>query len=239
MGKRGEEEEEEEEAWEEFVEEETGEDLGWGEGGEGWSEGDGDGVGEGWGEGGVGWGEGDGVGGWGEGDGVGGVGWGEGGVGEGNPSTDEMEGRLHGSEGASKKQVNDELESGWSLAGSQPGGEGGREKPLRTPPSRTGGALKLDGSGGKARSKEGGHDRGVSGSEKTEGAKGARLSEGDRLRLEEQAAWSREPDFFADMTPVFAKSSASKKVSVANKSSLQYQPTKMEVRKGGRVTAFL
>lgn len=151
------------------------------------------------------------------------------------------------SEGASETPgVESGLESGrWSLAGSRAGG-GDRgdgynieEKMAPSPPSRTGG-MKLSGSLklGSGRTKEGGK---VNSSEneksagKEYGSTRTRLSEEDRLRLEEQATWSREPDFFADMTPTVGKKSLSlhnaTKVSMETertKSSLQYQSTGTE-----------
>ena len=62
----------------------------------------------------------------------------------------------------------------------------------------------------------------------------SRLSEADRQRLEEQAAWNTEPDFFADMTPTVTKTTSSLGVEsptpAGKSSSLQYQPTEQEVR---------
>ena len=78
--------------------------------------------------------------------------------------------------------------------------------------------------------------------EKGEGSSGSKvtLSEADRLRLEEQAAWSTEPDLFADMAPSVAKTtgvSASlggveSPTPTTKSSSLQYQPAEQEVRAG-------
>lgn len=161
----------------------------------------------------------------------------------------------HKSEGASETSgVEGGLESGrWSLAGSGAGGvdtcEGpnNEEKLAPAPPSRTGG-MKLSGSlklgSGRPRTKEGGKvnssDKNKDREQSVGSSARARLSEEDRLRLEEQASWSREPDFFADMTPAVGKKSLSlrsaTKVSMETertKPSLQYQSTGTEeVREG-------
>lgn len=73
-----------------------------------------------------------------------------------------------------------------------------------------------------------------------------RLSEEDTRRLEEQASWSMEPDFFADMAPVIAApaakttptapqrsdgvevSSPGAESGVGSSTALQYQPTEQE-----------
>ena len=79
--------------------------------------------------------------------------------------------------------------------------------------------------------------------EKGEGSSGSKvtLSEADRLRLEEQAAWSTEPDFFADMAPSVAKKTGvsaslggveSPTLTTKQSSSLHYQPAEEEVRVG-------
>ena len=178
------------------------------------------------------------------------LGWGEGwGGGEGEEV--EVE---HEIEGASQTPgVENGLESGrWSLAGSGAwGGDTGEgpnneEKMAPNPPNRTGG-MKLSGSlklgSGRPRTKEGGKVNSSDKNEDREKSAGssarARLSEEDRLRLEEQASWSTEPDFFADMTPAVGKKSLSlrsaTKVSMETertKPSLQYQSTGTEeVRK--------
>ncbi|CAI8058055.1 Protein-associating with the carboxyl-terminal domain of ezrin [Geodia barretti] len=80
--------------------------------------------------------------------------------------------------------------------------------------------------------------------EKGEGSSGSKvtLSEADRLRLEEQAAWSTEPDFFADMAPSVAKKTGvsaslggveSPTLTTKQSSSLQYQPAEEEKEGGG------
>ena len=114
----------------------------------------------------------------------------------------------------------------WNLSGSLNSGPDHRkeeEKSHNTVETR--GALRL-GSGSRTSKKQ---ERG--------GEVPATLSEQDRQRLEEQAAWSMEPDFFADMTPSVAKTTSGSTLGVESRepptklSSLQYQlqPTE-EVR---------
>ena len=154
------------------------------------------------------------------------------------------------------------LESGWSLSGSQTEREkkASEEGKLpRMPSIKTAGSLKLGGRGktssedrgtgkGGSRTEEaaGSSRRGPGGRERGHGSAKPGLSEEDRQRLEEQEAWAREPDFFADMTPSVAKSSSAKGGShrkasaVADKmatSALQYQATEVEV--GGNSAAYL
>lgn len=154
----------------------------------------------------------------------------------------EDESRLHESEGARRTPA-----EGWSLAGSRAGAEEeeeNKEKSAPKLPNRTGGmkltpSLKLGSDRERTKEREA-----VSGPGKHEDegrsdgtATRARLSEEDRLRLEEQAAWSKEPDFFADMVPTVAKKSPplhnASKVSMETektKSAFQYQPPETEVR---------
>ena len=131
------------------------------------------------------------------------------------------------------------LEPGWSLAGT----EGGQKQSPLTSSGGYRGALKL---GGKTRNKEekkkteeeevrvkGGRER-----RKGDSVRG-RMSDKDVQRLEEQAAWSREPDFFADMMPTVAKSdpllqtSSERPLTLQPKAAgslaaLEYQPTGTE-----------
>lgn len=167
------------------------------------------------------------------------LGWGEGwGRGEGE---DEVESRLHKNVAASEELG---VDSGrWSLSVSRAGegdtGEGHNSEAPKPGGMKLGGSLKLG--SGRPRTKEGGkvdssdenkdRERSV---RKDYGSARATLSEADRVRLEEQAAWSREPDFFADMTPSVAKKSlptSATKFSMETertKSSLQYQSTGTE-----------
>ena len=160
--------------------------------------------------------------------------------------------------------VSREVELGWGVGGTlhSPSGVG---KKVELPPNRSGGSLRLGGGGGREREerKKGERERENGEREREERKKGererqerkkeqsgkveswerARLSEEDRVRLEEQAAWSREPDFFEDMTPSVVKtipptwsglhdnSVVTRKVSGTKSSSsslLQYQPTETE-----------
>ena len=229
------------EEWEEFTEDGgTGEDLGWGEG---WGEGEGslggvedqlsgreEGAVEGEME--SGWSlQEEGGGGWklggerrdkGEGEGRG-VGWRLGG-----------ERREKGEDGGDSGERREKREEG--------GGSGERrEKGERGMKSSTSKPLRLG--SGRGKRQERGEDRGTSkadnGQRKTEGeGRGwaqSTLSESDCRRLEEQAAWSTEPNFFADMAPVVTKTS---KLGVSNrritstgktKPLLQYQPPDTEV----------
>ena len=141
------------------------------------------------------------------------------------------------------------LEPGWSLAGTEGGGrEGGQKQSPLTSSSGYRGALKL---GGKTRNKEekerekteeeGGEEVRVKGGgeRRKGGSVRGRMSDKDVQRLEEQAAWSREPDFFADMMPTVAKSdpllqtSSERPMTLQPKAAgglaaLEYQPTGAE-----------
>ena len=97
--------------------------------------------------------------------------------------------------------------------------------------SRSSGSLRLGTSSGKRKEERREVKRTA---EKDSGSwSRARFNEEDRLRLEEQASWTREPDFFADMTPAVAKTTPSlglgAKTTPTSSSALQYQPTKTEV----------
>ena len=113
----------------------------------------------------------------------------------------------------------------WNLSGSLNPGPDHRKEEKSHNTVETRGALRL-GSGSTTSKKQ-----------EREGEVPATLSEQDRQRLEEQAAWSMEPDFFADMTPSVAKTTSGSTLGVESRepptklSSLQYQlqPTE-EVR---------
>ena len=125
---------------------------------------------------------------------------------------------------------------------SRRGRPGGRERGRgSTKPTGKGASRTEEAAGSSRRGRPGGRERG-------RGSTKPGLSEEDRQRLEEQEAWAKEPDFFADMTPSVAKSSSAKVGShrtsekasaVADKmatSVLQYQATEVEV--GGDSAAY-
>ena len=98
----------------------------------------------------------------------------------------------------------------------------------RAPLRETGGALRL---GKKQTGKKKKEEEGKKNKSKNT------LSEADRVRLEEQATWSREPDFFADMGPSVAKttgvsspvlSGVESPTPTTKSSSLQYHHTAKE-----------
>ena len=87
---------------------------------------------------------------------------------------------------------------------------------------------KLGNNGGKKMAKNETNE-----SSQNEGWDKQKLSEDDQLRLQEQASWSKEPDFFADMMPVVTKTSdplesGPEMGENIGKSSLQYQPLEIE-----------
>ena len=126
------------------------------------------------------------------------------------------------------------------MSGEEGGEEGGEGLPAaaggvgregRRPASS--GSLKLSGKAGQKKAESGlRKERAGEGSQREEDDKTRRrLSEEDRLRLEEQASWSKEPDFFADMAPALPKATGpvlEPGQGLSSRASLQYQPWEAE-----------
>ena len=153
---------------------------------------------------------------------------GEEGEGEGEDNWEEFEEEQWdegdwGREGGGDVKEGDGVQVGsWNLSGSLNSGPDHRKEEKSHNTVETRGALRL-GSGSRTSKKQ---ERG--------GEVPATLSEQDRQRLEEQAAWSMEPDFFADMTPSVAKTTSGSTLGAESReppTKLQYQlqPTE-EVR---------
>ena len=164
-----------------------------------------------------------------------GGGWGEGEV-EGEFEQDEGAGEKHEDARDKAAMLESELDPGWSLSATLSGVKSRDGERTLSPPAttRTGGALKLGGGGG--RETGGNRDSGPVKTEKAaEGDGIASLSTEDQERLEEKATWSIEPDFFADMAPAISKKnppqplSTKKQHSASKLSSLKYQPSGKEV----------
>ena len=140
---------------------------------------------------------------------------------------------------------------GWAISGTSESNPLLREKEGEgKPPREMRGAMKLGGGrvGKRQEEGEGREAAGVRGRDRGRDSSWSKatLSEKDRQRLEEQAAWSMEPDFFADMAPSVAKTTSPtvakttspgiqsrESATTATKlSSLQYhpQPAENEVR---------
>jgi len=128
-------------------------------------------------------------------------------------------------------------------------GKGGGMKLKRSTDKAAGSSVSSSGS--TSTDKSPGHPRGVKDSSLSKSGLKGRLSTDDIQRLEEQASWSKEPDFFADMEPSIMKhtgvdsqrspvGSSAQRSSAGNNSprspassnsqltSMKYQPTEQE-----------
>lgn len=128
-------------------------------------------------------------------------------------------------------------------------GKGGGMKLKRSTDKEAGSSVSSSGS--TSTDKSPGHTRGVKDSSLSKSGLKGRLSTEDIQRLEEQASWSKEPDFFADMEPSIMKhtgvdsqrspvGSSAQRSSAGNNSprspassnsqltSMKYQPTEQE-----------
>ena len=128
-------------------------------------------------------------------------------------------------------------------------GKGGGMKLKRSTDKEAGSSVSSSGS--TSTDKSPGHPRGVKDSSLSRSGLKGRLSTEDIQRLEEQASWSKEPDFFADMEPSIMKhtgvdsqrspvGSSTQRSSAGNNSlrspasgnsqltSMKYQPTEQE-----------